>query len=236
MPGDAAIGPISPANGATVPANRSGIDVAYRCPPYTVAAYDDGNGNVQTDPGEASDYRVRFARSATLGADGRLASGQFGSDAGARPGTDDATTCASTLDTPDSSASPEIVGGRVFWQAYRYCTGCPSGWEAGPVLSFVVRPSISATLTLPGRVYSGHLTTIAVHISDPLSGADVRLQRRARGSWITFATKRFHARYTKLVAKLPAGRLTIRAQVVTKTVRLVVATRAVTVRAGGAGA
>ncbi len=39
-----------------------------------------------------------------------------------------------------SADAPEIVGGRVYWQAYRICSDCAGGVEASPVRSFVVQP------------------------------------------------------------------------------------------------
>lgn len=206
LPGDPPIEPLTPAGGATVPANAEGIPVSFRCPPYTVAFYGD-----TPDRGDASDYQVRFSSGAATGADGRLAAQPFGSDPSATPSAD-GQTCTAELDTYDTASSPEIVGGRVFWQAYRYCNGCTLGWETGPVRSFVVRPSVKARFRAPARLYAGYLNVFRLESEAALSGADVLLQRRAGKRWKTVVKAGFRSE-TELVAALPAGRQRVRVRI-----------------------
>ena len=86
--------------------------VSYRCPAYRQQVYGSPE-DPTTERGDSEDYDVRFSDSSALGADGRLASQPYGSDASARLSSD-GSTCISLLDTADSSSSPEVAGGRVF--------------------------------------------------------------------------------------------------------------------------
>ena len=226
MPGDPPVVPLAPADGAQVPANAGGIGVSFQCPDYRIAVF----GPV-TQRGDYGDYGVRFSDSADLGTDGRLATNPYGNDAGASLAPD--RTCTAKLDTFDTAASPEIAGGRVYWQAYRPCTGCTPQYETGGVRSFVVRPSVSGTLRAPKRVYGGYPALFTVESAARMSGADVVLQRRAGGRWRTVVRRPFQLDRTELVATLPAGRQTLRALVVTGTTRFVVATRTLAVRRPG---
>ena len=227
MPGDPPVVPLAPADGAVVGADPAGIGVSFQCPDYRIAVY----GNL-VDRGDYSDYGVRFSDRATLGADGRLANAPYGNDAAASLAPD--RTCTAKLDTFDTARSPEISGGRVFWQAYRYCNGCTPQYETGAVRSFVVRPSVSGTLRPPARVYAGYPALFAVESDARLSGAEVLLQRRAGGNWRTLRTRPFQLESTRLVATLPAGRVPLRALAVTGAARLELATRTIVVRRPGA--
>jgi hypothetical protein len=226
MPGDPPVVPLAPADGAEVPANPDGIGVNFQCPDYRIAVY----GSV-TVHGTYSDYQVRFSDSPALGSDGRLATHPYGSDAGASLASNG--TCTSKLDTFDTASSPEIVGGRVYWQVYRYCNGCTPQYESGAVRSFVVKPAISGTLRAPKRVYGGYPTLFTVASAAELSGADVVLQRRAGRRWRTLVRRPFHLDRTELVAALPAGRQKLRALAVTATTRSQLAARTLTVRRPG---
>ena len=227
MPGDPPVVPLAPADHAVVGADPAGIGVSFQCPDYRIAVY----GNL-VQRGSFNDYAVRFSDTAALGADGRLATAPYGNDAAASLAPDG--TCTAKLDTFDTASSPEISGGRVFWQAYRYCNGCTPQYETGAVRSFVVRPSVSGTLRPPARVYAGYPSLFAVESDAKLSGAQVVLQRRAGGSWRTLAKRPFHLQSTRLVATLPAGRTRLRALAVTGAARLELATRTIVVRRPGA--
>ena len=218
LPGDPPIVPLTPADGAAVPADASGIPVTFQCPAYS-------------DGGDHSDYAVRFAADPAVGADGRLATQPYGNDAGASLGAD-GLTCSAELDTFDTGRSPEIVGGRVYWQAYRLCNGCARGWEAGPVRSFVVRPDVRARLTAPARVYAGYLNVFRLQSSARLSGAQVLLQRRTGRRWTTLVRTGFKTGSTELVAALPAGRQHLRARIVAASATIGVARRTLLVRRG----
>lgn len=231
LPGDPPITPASPADGATVPANAEGISVSYSCPAYRQQVYGSPEDPI-TERGDAGDYDVRFSDSPALGADGLLASKPYGSDASAQLASDG--SCTSVLDTADSSSSPEVAGGRVFWQAYRSCIGCERQRpETASVRSFVVRSSVTGKLKVPRRSYGGYLGIFALESEAKLSGAKVALQRRTRGRWKTVVTESYRLDRTELIASLPAGRQKVRALVIAGTRKLAVATRTLTVRRPG---
>lgn len=218
LPGDPPIVPLTPADGAVVAADASGIPVTFRCPAYS-------------DRGDYSDYAVRFAPDPAIGPDGRLANHPYGNDAATSLGAD-GLTCTAKLDTFDTARSPEIVGGRVYWQAYRFCAGCAQGWETGPVWSFVVRPDVKARLTAPARLYGGYLNVFRLQTKARFSGAQVLLQRRTGRRWRTLVRTGFKQGSTELVAALPAGRQHVRARIVAGNTILDVARRTLLVRRG----
>lgn len=222
LPPDPPVTPVAPADGATLPADAAGIPVSYQCPPYTSDFYIGGG---------PEDYLVRFSDGPGLGPDGLLAK-SYGSDVSGPVGADG--NCTAVLDTDDSAGSPEIVGGRVYWQVYRPCTGCGDPQlETAPPRSFVVRPSITGTLRAPKRIYAGYLGVFALESEAKLSGAQVRLQRRAGRSWKTVAKEPYRLDRTELFAKLPAGRQALRLVVAAGGSSFPVASKTVTVRRGG---
>ncbi len=227
LPGDPPVVPLTPADGAVLPAAATGIPVSFACPAYTVEIYGETSSR-----GDYEDYDVRFSDGPALGPDGRLATHPFGSDASAFQSPADPATCTAKLDTYDSSSSPEIVGGRVYWQVYRLCKGCAGGYEAGPVRSFVVKPDIRGTLKLPGRVYAGYLGVFRFESPSRLSGAQVSLQRRGRSSWLTVVKKPYRTQLD-LVARLPAGRQRVHIRIEAAAQTFDLAERTVTVRRGG---
>jgi len=211
LPGDPPIVPLTPADGASVPAGPGAVTVTYLCPPYRAAVYDDGGGNVITDYRDGNDYRVRFATSPALDSSGALADEAFG---GIRTPTlaSDGTTCASELSDYDGATVPAAIGRRVYWQASRYCNGCTPQDEKGPVRSFVVRPTrIIAKLVAPRHLYAGYPALLAVKTKAKPGSADVLLQYRRQGKWVTFARHAFVTDRTELIGKLPAGRHRLRA-------------------------
>jgi len=226
MPGDPPVVALAPADSAEVPANAAGIGVGFQCPDYRIAVF----GSL-TQHGDYGDYGVRFSDSPDLGTDGRLATNPYGNDAGASLEPD--RTCTAKLDTFDTAASPEIAGGRVYWQAYRPCTSCTPQYETGGVRSFVVRPSVTGRLRAPKRVYGGYPAVFTVESAAKLSGADVVLQRRAGGRWRTVVRRPFQLDRTELVASLPAGRQKLRALVVAGASRFPLAARTLAVRRPG---
>ena len=227
LPGDPPIVALAPAEGAVVPANPAGIAVTFACPAYIREIYGETR-----DHGSFEDYDVRFSDAPALGPDGLLAAHPFGSDAGARLSPTDAAACTATLDTYNTASSPEIVGGRVFWQAYRRCAGCPGGYETAPVRSFTIRPDVRGTLKLPAGVYAGYLGVYRFDSPALLSGAQALLQRRGRTSWLTVAKERFSQK-TDFVAKLPAGRQRLRVRIEAPGGAFDLAERTLTVRRGG---
>lgn len=229
LPGDPPLVPLTPADGATVPANPAGIPVSYQCPAYTSEVYGD-----PADPiisrGGPGDYSVTFSSSPAIGANGVIAA-TFGSDS---PSVGpDGATCTSELDTYDSTTSPEIVGGRVYWQASRPCSGCTGQRpETGPVRSFVVRPApVEGTLRSQPRLYAGYLSVFTVTPGTAFA-RETLLQRRVGKTWRTFA-QGGSSEPTELIGKLPAGRHEIRAVLMIGDQAVQAATRKVNVRRGG---
>ena len=142
LPGDPGFVATSPADGAALPIDPGGIGVAYTCPVYR--SYDAGGGFVVY--GGPKDYGVSFASSPSLGPDGRLAD-PVGLDNGhAVPGEPD--SCQSAMNPGGASPRPQETPGTYYWQVWRICTGCPSSYETGPVLSFTLgssaRPGVEA--------------------------------------------------------------------------------------------
>lgn len=70
-----------------------------------------------------------------------------------------------------------------------------------------------ACLRVPDRVYAGYLNVFTLESDASLPGAQVLLQRRAGGAWKTIVKTAYVRHGTELVAKLPAGRLRLRARV-----------------------
>lgn len=222
LPGDPPIAPLSPADGAVVPGGAAGVTVAFSCPPYR--SLDDG------EPGGPEDYRVVFSRRPGLDEEGDLAGFLDREVATPRPDG----TCTSLLDIDDSATSPQVVGGRVYWQVARSCAGCADGGdEHGPVRSFVVRPAIRGSLAAPPRLYAGYLAAFTVRVPGALNGSRVVLERRA-GARLIAVAEAVAGRGAPLVAALPAGRQALRAAVVTPGGRIAVASRTVVVRPAGA--
>ncbi len=232
MPGDPPIVPLSPANGGVVGGDPAGVPVTFECPAYVIAVFS-GGGVTITQRGDYEDYDVRFSYSPALGADGRLEAG-FDGESSARLNPD-GTTCTSLLDTDDGGNSPEIVGGTIYWQVSRFCNGCGGNQqELAPVQSLVITPvRVKATLKAPARPYSGYLSLFTLTSKATLGGANVALQRRVGKRWKTLDTKAFSSSGTELLAKLPAGRQRLRAQIVAGTRTFIAAQRTLTVRRGG---
>lgn len=226
LPGDPPVEALAPADGASVRAGSGGITVAYTCPAYTSDVYGDP-ANPTVDRRDASDYQVTFSDRSDPSADGLLAGHGFPSATfGAQPEGDG--TCTSTL--PDDYVPLATKYGRVYWQASRSCLACMPQHETGPVRSFVVRLSVSATLTVPKRLYAGYLGAFSLRSTASLADARVVLERRSGGHWSKVTDEPYHSDATKLFGKLPAGRHTVRAVIRTGSSSFTVATKTLTVR------
>jgi hypothetical protein len=201
LPGDPPIAPVSPADGASVPAVEEGLKVTYSCPGYRTAEeveeeeVEDEEGEIEVIEKsipifETSEgYGVRFSTGFALGADGRLVSSGFGEagegEAEAVKGT---PNCTSELELPTSPNPAVLYQGRVYWQAFRACEGCATGFETGPLRSFVVVPTIEeAEISYENHVYGGYLTKVNFFASSGLKGAKVALQRWTGSEWMTIA-------------------------------------------------
>jgi hypothetical protein len=201
LPGDPAIAPISPNDGATVPAVEEGLKVTYTCPTYRTAIEVEEE-EVENEEEEieiiekpvpvfetSEGYGVHFSTSPGLGKEGRLTTTGFGEagegEAEAVKGT---ANCTSELELPTSPNPAALYQGKVYWQAFRECEECAKGFEVGPVRSFTVVPNIEeAEITYENHVYGGYMTKVTFFASASLKGAKVALQQWTGKEWITRA-------------------------------------------------
>lgn len=228
LPGDAPITALAPAEGATVPATA--IAVSYTCSSYRTEVYGKPDDPI-VSRGDSDDYDVRFSASPALGPDGRLADSELGgTSTRLQP---DGTTCITELVGAGGSSDPTLVGGRIYWQAFRRCVGCDPQYETGPVRSLVAKAQVQGTLRLPKRLYAGYLGVFSVESGAKLGDARVTLQRRVGSAWKAVTSEAFASDATTLVAKLPEGRQTLRAVIVAGTTTFPLASKTITVRREG---
>lgn len=203
LPGDPAISPLGYAEGALIPASEEGIKVSYTCPTYRTAIEVEEE-EVENEEEEieivekpvpvfetSEGYGVRFSTSPGLGKEGRLISTGFGesgmAEAEAVKGT---PNCTSELELPSAPNPAALYQGRVYWQAFRECEGCKTGFETGPVRFFIVVPTDEeAEITYEHHVYGGYLTKIGFAGNAGLKGARVALQRWTGSGWETIAVE-----------------------------------------------
>jgi hypothetical protein len=201
LPGDPPIANQSPADGATVPAVAEGLKVTFSCPAYRtveeVVEIEEENEEEEieiieeTIPvfGGSEEYGVNFSTSPALGADGRLTTTGFGeAGEGESEAVKGTANCSSELELPTSPNPAVLNSGRVYWQAFRECEGCASGYETGPVSSFVLVPKIEeAEINYVNHIFGGYLTKIHFFAEAELRGAKVLLQRWDGSAWETIA-------------------------------------------------
>jgi hypothetical protein len=175
LPGDAAFGPIAPADGAAVPVNPNGIQVTYSCPVYRSA---DTGFPVFGGP---KDYGITLSTSPALGADGRLADG-VQNTGGADPavGTDG---CSAALGAGGPPPRIQETPGTYYWQVYRICVGCPGEYEVGPVRTLILRSPVKPSLGVSGRAYAGYPFFVTLTLTGAPDGTSVVVERRAGGGW-----------------------------------------------------
>lgn len=209
LPGDPSIAPVGPANGASVPAVEEGLKVTYTCPAYRnteeveeievplppeeEGGEEEGGEEVEVIEklvpvfGSSENYGARFSTSSALGPDGRLTTTGFGEagegEAEVVKGT---PWCSTELALPTSPNPAALYQGRVYWQAFRECEGCKTGFETGPVQSFVVFPNDEeAEITFEDQVFGGYLTKVSFAGEAGLKGAKVALQQWTGSEWKT---------------------------------------------------
>jgi hypothetical protein len=141
--------PLTPADGASVPVNADGIPVTFGCPVYTKYA----TGEF-TLPGGPKDYGLSMSTSPALGADGRLTDPVAIVTGGSAtpPGGDQ---CAWVL-AAGGARRPQETPGTYYWQVWRYCTGCTSGYETGPVRTLTLTANATLTVKPPRTIYAGY--------------------------------------------------------------------------------
>jgi hypothetical protein len=150
--------PSTPADGASVPVDPNGIPVTFGCPVYTV--YKAGEFTL---PGGPKDYGLSMATAPTTGADGRLANPVVLVSGGSAtpPGGDQ---CNWVL-AAGGSQRPQETPGTYYWQVWRLCTGCESGYEVGPVRTLTLTANAQLTVKPPKTVYAGYPFILSVTTS-----------------------------------------------------------------------
>ncbi len=203
LPGDPPVASLTPADGISGPALEEDLNVTYSCPAYRsgVEVVEEEVENEEEEIeevefevpvfGSTENYGVVFSTGTTLGADGRLVSTGFGeggiAEAEAIKGT---SNCVSELVLPSTPNPAALYAGTVHWQSYRECEGCASGYEVGPVRSFVVLPADEeAELVFEDVVYGGDMTEVSFFGAAGLKGSRVELQLWQGSSWETVATE-----------------------------------------------
>lgn len=241
LPEDPQIEAVSPAEGATVAANPNGIAVVYTCPPYQSFRSSSGSGTFPCeDSFTGSSYGADFSTSPELGNDGRLRSDKRyfeytepggSSDNSTPPGRRRAVMLRNAT-TP----------GRYYWQARRICTECPTGYETGPVRSFVIRTQARVGLTVQARAYVGYPVPLGVQAKGLEDDAPVVVERRAGSQWRKVIGSTLRKGRAATLGFLPKGTQTlrVRAQIgdqefvsSSRTVRVVSPRRWATVGAAG---
>ncbi len=205
LPGDPPVTSLSPADGATLKIAAAGVPIAVGCPTYLEAGTP---GDPFSDPGFADSYRVRASTGTAVGADGVLADSAEES----YPLLDGEQSTTSTCHTSFTSLQ---TPGTYHWQAYRFCGGCDTGKEVGPVRSFTLVPdasSVKITIGLPRTTYAGFGTLVPISVT----GAErpvVTLQRRKGGTWVKLPSVNALNFTNDHIATFPAGRYAVRASV-----------------------
>jgi hypothetical protein len=203
LPGDPPIATLSPADNAAVPAVAEGLKVGFSCPAYrsaeevieTEVKNEEEEIEIEketvTTLGGNEAYGVHFANSPALGSDGRLSTAGFGEagegEAEVVKGT---PNCTSELELPTTLNPAVLYSGRVYWQAYRECEGCETGYETSPVRSFLVVPTVpEAEINFENHLFGGYLTKVAFTSGAELKGTTVQLQEWSGTGWTTIATE-----------------------------------------------
>jgi hypothetical protein len=160
LPPDPPPAPQTPADGASVPVDPNGIPVTFGCPVYTV--FKTGEFSL---PGGPKDYGLSMATAPATGADGRLLNpvALVSGGSATPPGGD---VCNWVL-SAGGSVRPQETPGTYYWQVWRLCTGCASGYEVGPVRTLTLLANAQLTIKPPRTVYAGypfilHVTTSGV--------------------------------------------------------------------------
>ncbi len=189
--------------------------------------------------GSTETYGARFSTSSALGADGRLTTTGFGEagegEAEVAKGT---PWCNTELALPTSPNPAALYQGRVYWQAFRECEGCKTGFETGPVQSFVVVPNDEeAEISFEDQVFGGYLTKVSFAGAAGLKGAKVALQQWIGSEWKTIGEEPgTELGENRFFVKLGAGHKLLRPVLIGVGVTLPLEEKAKTVRKARKGA
>jgi len=205
LPGDAPVTPIAPADGTSLPTSSAGIPVSYACPLYRTSDF--GDGIVRT--GDESYYTVLLSRSPTLDGEGRLATPEARGTGSSTPA--DPNTCNLLL-RADVTPAPQESPGVWYWQVSRICAGCSPQFETGPVRSFTLVSSEKPTLSVPARTYAGFAFIATIGVKGAPAGTEVTVQRRSGSRWVAAGRGTTSGDGAAVTTTLPAGAVTVRAQ------------------------
>jgi hypothetical protein len=245
LPGDPAIVNQTPANGANVTAVAEGLKVGFSCPAYrsaeevVVSEEENEEGEIEkteetiTTLGGSEEYGVHFSTSAALGTDGRLTTAGFGeAGEGESEAVKGTPNCTSELALPTAPNPAVLYSGRVYWQPYRECEGCKSGYETGPISSFVVVPTVEeAEINFENHTFGGYLTKVVFTAANELKGTTVQLQEWNGTEWATIASEPGNnAFFNSFFVKLEPGHRLLRPVVVGTGVTVALEEKARTVR------
>jgi hypothetical protein len=209
LPGDDPFGPVSPPDGATFAPDPDGIPVAFTCPTYRV--FTAGLGF--TIFGGPDDYGVSFATAPALGTDGRLREDAIVAlDEGHTSNTVPQGQCAATF-AAGGAERPQERPGTYYWQVWRRCTGCESGYETGPVRRLVLHTPGRPRLQLPAHAYVGFPAFVGVRLEGVADGARATLERRVGKRWRAFGGDIMVGGAGEILVGLPRGAHHLRAVV-----------------------
>jgi hypothetical protein len=162
--------PSTPADGASVPVDPNGIPVTFGCPVYTV--YKAGEFTL---PGGPKDYGLSLATAPTTGADGRLTNpvALVSGGSATPPGGDQ---CAWALGA-GGAHRPQETPGTYYWQVWRLCTGCESGYEVGPVRALTLTANAQRAVKPPKTIYAGYPFVLPVTATGVANFSALRVLR-----------------------------------------------------------
>jgi hypothetical protein len=210
MPGDPPIEPLTPADGAVLAPDPSGVAVTFTCPTFRFT--DDGAGLALFAGREY--YSLRVSSSSQLDADGRLAAAfavdqAAASSDPARP----AGECFSAF-TDGSASGAHTKPGTYYWQVFRICTAC-GGYEVGPVRSFRIAVQTTPTVALRWKPWAGYGVVADVRADGVPDGAAITVQRQTGKAWTDAASGFARGGRATVDLELPkAGATAVRAVVV----------------------
>jgi hypothetical protein len=162
--------------------------------------------------GGPKDYGVSLSKSAATGPDGRLSApdaivhANFTDPAGGPDG------CSVAVGAGGPRPRVQETPGMYYWQVWRLCTGCPTGYEAGPVRKLTLASDVKPALKLPRRAYAGYPFFATVAVSGAPNGTEVVVERQVGQSFKRAGTGTALGGSAAAVVTLPKGRQVIRAR------------------------
>lgn len=183
LPGDPAIEPLSPADGAILAPDPEGVVITFTCPAYRFT--DDGAGLALYAGREY--YSLRVTTSPQLDADGRLAAAFLvdqatASSDPARP----AGECYSGF-SDGSRSGIHTKPGTYYWQVARICAAC-GGYEVGPVRTLRIALQVEPTVTLRSAAWAGYGVVADVQADGVPDGASVVLRGQLKDRFVDLAS------------------------------------------------